>query len=59
MKKGIDTTLTKKLDMDGVELSGGEYSKNGNGKDTLQRRWYLYFRRTDICSGSACGRRDI
>ena len=29
MKKGIDTTLTKKLDMDGVELSGGEYQKMG------------------------------
>lgn len=29
LKKGLDTTLTKKLDKHGVELSGGEYQKMG------------------------------
>ena len=35
LKNGVGATLTKHLEIDGVELSGGEYRENGDGADVI------------------------
>lgn len=41
LKNGVDTTLTKHLDMDGAELSGGEYQKMGMAR-TLYKNGAIF-----------------
>lgn len=41
LKNGADTTLTKHLDMDGAELSGGEYQKMGMAR-TLYKNGAIF-----------------
>lgn len=41
LKNGVDTTLTKHLEMDGAELSGGEYQKMGMAR-TLYKNGAIF-----------------